>query len=84
MFEDNAEMAESAAKRAFPEASIETRRGLGEKVHIKAVSPDFNGLTERRRQDRLWDAFGAQMGDDVVNVSVAMLYGTDEDAPTWH
>jgi stress-induced morphogen len=69
----------AALRRAFPENStIVTSEGYGGRVHAKVVSERFNGISERQKQDILWNALRSELKEDAQAVSLALAYGPDE------
>lgn len=67
-----------ALRREFPEDTIATTEGYQGRVRVKVVSERFNGMSERDRQDLLWEILQSQLGAGTQGVSVAIAYGTDE------
>jgi len=70
--------AKDALEQAFPEAAIDTEEGSGGRVHVKIVSPDFDGKSERAKQEMVWEALRRALGDRVLAVSFVLPYGLDE------
>lgn len=56
----------------FPEAGFEHR------LVIKVISPQFNGRSEKEKQELVWDSLRAAMGEDSTDIGVVIVYGTDE------
>ncbi len=73
-----AEKARSALKEAFPESAIETEEGYLRRVHVRIVSPAFNGRSEREKQHMVWEVLEAEMGEDAQAVTLVLAYGMDE------
>lgn len=68
-----------ALRKHFSEnTAIDTNRGYGGRVHAKLVSPNFNGLSETEKQQLVWDALRQELGEDVQDVALVLVYGTDE------
>ncbi len=59
-------------------STVDTQKGQGEKVFVVAVSPLFNGKTQRRRQDMVWKPVKKALGRNAQQISLIMTYGTDE------
>ena len=73
-----AEKARSALKEAFPESAIETEEGYLGRVHVRIVSPAFNGRSEREKQHMVWEVLEAEMGEAAQAVTLVLAYGMDE------
>lgn len=73
-----AEKGRSALKRAFPESVIETEEGYLGRVHVRIVSPAFNGRSEREKQHMVWEVLEAEMGDEARAITLVLAYGMDE------
>lgn len=65
-------------RRAFPQDTISIRPGYKGRLHLLVVSDQFNGMTERQKQDYLWDIIRVEAPDVADDVSVTVIYGTDE------
>ena len=48
------------------------------RVFVKIVSPYFNGRSEREKQNIVWDALKAQLGEGSQAVSLVLPFGMDE------
>src|SRR5438105_1677095 len=77
-YEATAQRVVDALREHFPTDTIDTRPGFQGRVHLILVSRRFNGLTERQKQDLIWEILKATLGDDLPAVSMAIVYGTDE------
>lgn len=70
---------EQALRRAFPHnAVIETEEGYLGRVRVKVITSKLNGLSEREKQDTLWEILQAELPGQTEAVSVILGYGTDE------
>lgn len=58
--------------------TIDTNRGYQGRVHSTVVSTQFNGLSEKEKQEIVWRALRDELGDGVIDVALVMVYGTDE------
>jgi stress-induced morphogen len=63
---------------AFPDAAIQTERGWQGRVHVRIISPQFNGLREADKQEMVWTALRASLGEDAQAVSLVLVFGMDE------
>lgn len=78
-FSKLASTVEKALRDAFPGAAIDTSRGYLGRVHVVIVSPDFKGMTEKGKQDKVWRELKKRIPvDDLVGVPLVIVYGTDE------
>jgi acid stress-induced BolA-like protein IbaG/YrbA len=78
-YQQTAKAATAALKEAFPDSVIHTDKGFEGRVHMKIISPAFDGLSERKKQAKVWDVLKARLGpDDVVAISMVVVYGMDE------
>jgi acid stress-induced BolA-like protein IbaG/YrbA len=65
-------------RETFPEDTIEISKGYKGRVHVLVVSSKFNDMTDRQKQDFIWEILKAELEDEVQAVSLALVYGTDE------
>src|SRR5579863_9728183 len=78
-YEIIARTVEHALRRCFPEAeNILMEPGYEGRVHVRIVSYEFNGLSERQKQERLWEALREELNDAAQYVTIALAYGTNE------
>ena len=47
------------------------------RVLVKVITPQFNGVSARKRQDLIWDALKT-LGTNAQAVSLVLAFGTDE------
>jgi stress-induced morphogen len=79
VYEVRADAVKKALRRGFPDAeNILTEPGHAGRVHARVVSPEFNGLSERRKQELLWKVLREELGEEAQYVTIALAYGTDE------
>ena len=67
-----------ALRRAFPDETLEVSEGYRGRVHVLVVSRRFNGLTEMKRQEMIWEILRAELGEEAEAVTLAALYGTED------
>jgi len=67
-----------ALRSAFQVKQLRTQEGYRGRVHVKVVAPNFNGLSEKRKQELVWEVLEAALGPDAMGVSLVVPYGTDE------
>ena len=66
-------------RKAFPEDTIVIKEGYQGRIHVKIVSERFNGMTERDKQNYIWDVLHTELEPEAQQaVSVAVAYATDE------
>lgn len=70
--------AKEALQAAFSGAAIETEEGQQGRVHVKIVSDDFNGKSEKAKQELVWRVLQRELADDAQAVSLVLPYGMDE------
>ena len=72
--------AKAALKSAFPEAAIETEKQFAGRVHVKIVSPEFNGKRDETKQTMVWDVLRDKLSadPDLLGISLVVVYGMDE------
>jgi len=70
---------EDVLTEAFPNAAIETQSGFQGRVHVRIISPEFNGKGERDKEQMVWDALkhGLKAGE-LRRVSLVLVFGMDE------
>ena len=69
---------ETTLRQAFPNAAIVSDEGWHGRVHTKVVSPAFNGLSERDKQELVWNVLRSELGPESQSVALVLAYGTDE------
>lgn len=70
---------QQALRAAFGENTIiATDEGYHGRVHVKLVSPAFDGLSASQKQDKVWDILRERLGPDVQAVSLVEVYGLDQ------
>ena len=57
--------------------AVGTEEVEGGRVFVKVVSPALNGLSEREKQDLVWNALH-NLGPSEEAVALALAFGTDE------
>ena len=77
-FEFVSAKAEQALRGAFPNSVIETEESYRGRVHLRIVSPSFNGRNEQEKQALVWDVLRAELEDDAQAITLALAYGMDE------
>jgi stress-induced morphogen len=77
-YEKESKRVKDALREEFPHDTIATSPGYKGRVHVKIVSERFNGISEREKQQIIWDALHDKLGEDQQPVSLALAYGTDE------
>ncbi len=63
---------------AFHASSVNTDDGWHGRLHVRIVSPDFNGQSEREKQRRVWEVLRRQLAADAQNIALVLAYGEDE------
>ncbi len=77
-YEQFAPRVEAALREVFPLDTIATSEGYQGRVHVKIVSSRFNGMSEREKQNFVWEVLRERLGEDAQVVSFVVAYGTDE------
>ena len=77
-YQNEAKRVVEALRREFPQDTIDTSEGYNGRVHLKIVSRRFNGMSEKEKQNYIWDLMNSELGPDAQSVSLALVYGTDE------
>jgi len=78
MFGEMAPLVDEVHKEAFPASLVEVTEGYKGRAHVPIVSPKLNGLSERSRQEAVWEVLRAELGDLAQAVSFVIAWGTDE------
>ena len=73
-----ADKAVAALRAAFPNSAVETERGFEGRVHVRIMSPSFDGKRETTKQALVWDVLHAALGPEAEAVSLVLVYGMDE------
>jgi hypothetical protein len=63
---------------AFPTGYVDVSEGYHERLHVLVVSRDFDGLTEREKQARLWEVARQELADKTTEISLLIGYSPDE------
>jgi len=72
------EKVEKALREAFPKETIEVSEGYKGRAHVLVVSAKFNDMSERQKQDYVWDVLRAELQDDAEAVTTVICYSTEE------
>ncbi len=78
-FAEIAPKVKSVVRKAFPEDTVIVQEGYLERIHLKVVSERFNGMSERGKQDYIWDLLRAELDPEAqAAISLAVAYSADE------
>ena len=70
---------DAAVRQTFPQAiNVLIEPGHKGRVHVRVVSPEFNGLSESQKQDLLWQKLRNTLGPEAQHISLGIAYGTNE------
>ncbi|NSW57461.1 MAG: hypothetical protein HPY44_15745 [Armatimonadetes bacterium] len=69
---------ESVLRASFPTDTIDVSEGYMGRAHVKIVSKQFNGLSEREKQEMVWKLLRDGLGTDAQDVAFVLAFGTDE------
>lgn len=72
------ERVRKALRDNFRPAKLRTSKGYLGRVHVLLRTEELNGLTEKAKQDLVWDVLKRTLGADAQGVSLVLPYGTDE------
>jgi len=62
-----------------PEVIVTTSEGYLGRVHVKVISPVFDGRGEQEKQAYVWEILNAHLSDEErLGVTLVVPYGTDE------
>jgi stress-induced morphogen len=65
--------------KAFgPNAAIRTDEGEGGTVFVRIVSDKFDGLTEKEKQDAIWDLLRGELKEEAQAIALVLAFGTDQ------
>lgn len=59
-------------------AAIELTPGYQGRVRAKVITPFLNGMTEREKQQILWEVLRAELNGDSDSISFIVAYSMDE------
>ena len=65
-------------RAAFPNGYVDVSEGYHDRLHVLVVSRDFDGLTEREKQTRLWEIAHRELADKTTGISLLIGYSPDE------
>ncbi len=74
----SAEVREALQGAFGPNAAIRTDEGEGGHVYVRIVSDRFDGLSDREKQDRIWDTLRQVLGAEAQAVALVLAFGTDQ------
>ena len=63
---------------AFPDGYVDVSEGYHDRLHVLVVSRDFDGLTEREKQTRLWEIARRELAEKTTGISLLIGYSPDE------
>ena len=63
---------------AFPNGYVDVSEGYHHRLHVLVVSRDFDGLTEREKQARLWEVARHGLKEDTTDISLLIGYSPEE------
>ena len=68
-----------ALQRAFgPNTAIRTDEGEAGRIYVRIVSDRFDGLSERVKQDMIWNTLRQELQEDSQAVALVLAFGTDQ------
>ncbi len=77
-FEALAPRVEKVLRVEFPNDTIDIAEGHMGRPHVKIVSKRFNNLSEREKQQIVWDLLREGLGPEAQDVAWVLPFGTDE------
>ena len=77
-FQEISRKVKDVLHQEYPGAAISTVEGWHGRVHVKMVSPEFDGRSEEEKQNMVWDVLHARLAQESQAVSLALVYGMDE------
>jgi acid stress-induced BolA-like protein IbaG/YrbA len=73
-----AERVREAILRVVPGAQIDTEMDYFDRVSVVVVSNDFDDMPQEERQENLWEALKAALGDEALGVGIVLAYSWKE------
>ena len=74
----SAKVRETLQKAFGPNAAIRTDKGEAGQVYVRIVSDHFDGLGERAKQDKIWEALRRDLHENAQAVALVLAFGTDQ------
>ncbi len=74
----SASVREALQKSFGPNAAIRTDEGEDGKVFVRIVSDRFDGLSDRTKQDLIWDTLRQDLKEESQAVALVLAFGTDQ------
>lgn len=71
-------MCETLQKVFRPNAAVRTDEGEAGHVYVRIVSDRFDGLSERVKQDLVWDTLRQELQEEAQAVALVLPFGTDQ------
>jgi hypothetical protein len=65
-------------EKAIPEAFVDVSDGYRDNVHVVIVSRRFDELTEREKEEYLWDIVRPTLPKEAERISLLLGYSPDE------
>ncbi len=75
--EVKSQVLQALRKRLGEDVLMSAAEVEGGRIFIKVVSPKLDGLTERKKQDVVWEAMHT-LGPNAQAVTLALAFGMDE------
>ena len=74
----SARVRETLQKAFGPNAAIRTDEGNDGHIYVRLVSDRFDGLSERAKQDIIWESLRQELHEEADNVALVLAFGTDQ------
>ncbi len=63
-----------AFRECFPEDTVDVSDGYQENIHVLIVSRKFDGMTEKAKQDLMWDVIDGTILTDEEKQLISLAY----------
>lgn len=74
----SASVRETLQREFGPNAAIRTDEGDQGQVYVRIVSDRFDGLSDRTKQDIIWEALRQNLKEESQAVALVLAFGTDQ------
>ena len=61
-----------------PGTIVQVGSGFGDNIHVRIISPHFEGMPRSQRDDEIWGILEELPEDDVLHISLCILLSSSE------
>ena len=76
--QNSAQVRETLQREFGPNAAVRTDEGDGGRVYVRIVSDRFDGLSDRTKQDLIWETLRRELREEAQAVALVLAFGMDQ------